>query len=241
MAGEAEEKKMKATSEKKPGSKEAEPLLPFEMKDMKKGVKLVFSAGGIAIGAGGILLTIVGYFLISSAISDSKSALISEMGAAYYSLDSAESAADSLVAALEPAPDSINSLAGGLESYQNASISSAQSVDTLANTLSSLTLLGVPSSASSGLRNAATDLRASAAKMGNASSSMRTMSTNIESARGNAASLRDSIGNMKSGLLETRDVVERAFSNISLGVLLLCGALCALFLMIMAYSIPIAL
>ncbi|GEM_PF-6148852 len=241
MESAPEDRRMKGPSERKPGPKEAGPLPVFEMKDMKKGVKLAFSIGGIAIGAGGILLTMAAYFLISSAISDSQSALMAEMGAAYYSLDSAESAADSLVAVLEPAPDSLDSLAAGLESYRGASLSSAQSVDALANALSSLTLLGVPASAGSGLRSAATELRTSAAEMGNASSSMRTMSANIESARSNATSLRDSIGSMKSSLLEARDVVERAFSNISLGVLLLCGALCALFVMIMAYSIPAAL
>ncbi|HQT44671.1 MAG TPA: hypothetical protein PLO51_01730, partial [Candidatus Micrarchaeota archaeon] len=135
----------------------------------------------------------------------------------------------------------LNSTADSLDHYSKASASTSASLRSLGSALSGLTLLGLPSSASSGLEQASSQLDASAASMKNASASMRSMGASLGSASGAMASMSASFDSARAGLNTSAQGIASAFDSAQLGIMLLCGALCLFFVVFILYSIPAAL
>ncbi len=208
---------------------------------LKRGVKAFFSLAGIAAAVLGILVTLLAYFYLSSAVNTAKLSTLDELSRAYDALGSAQEVLASASSALQMAPDALNSTADSLDHYSKASASTSASLRSMGGALSGLALLGLPSSVTSGLSDASVELDASAASMKNASASMRSMGASLGGASGAMASMSANFDSARSGLKASAQGISDAFDGAQLGIMLLCGALCLFFVVFILYSIPAAL
>ncbi|MFA5105468.1 MAG: hypothetical protein WC506_00760 [Candidatus Micrarchaeia archaeon] len=208
---------------------------------LQRGIKVFFSIAGIAASVLGILVTLIAYFYLSSAIGSAKLATINELSHAYDALGSAQAAIISANSALAIAPDALESTASSLDHYSNASASISSSLHSLSGSLAGLSAFGLDNSIPGGLSQASQELTASAGDMSNASSSLRKMGKGMQMASSGLSELSANLDSAKQGLSSASSEVSGAFDGIQLGILLLCMALCLFFAVFILYSIPTAI
>jgi len=206
-----------------------------------RAIKIAFSAGGIALGLIGILVTLAAFFIISGALTQTKLAIEAEIGTIASSLDSVQQNIDLVSASAVYLPPSLNSTADSLDHYSAASLSVAAGLDGLSGAIAPLSSLGIGASVGQNLGAASSLLRSSSSDMKNASTYLHDASDKLTGTSASLSDLSAKIGAAKQGLNDVNTSIDSAFGSINLGVLLLCLALCLLFLMMMAYSIPAAL
>lgn len=201
--------------------------------------KAMFALAGVILGLAGIVLTILFYFTVLSAVNGAQSAFDSQIGTAGQALSDLEGS----IAAAEQTASSLSGATGNMtaavSSASTASAAAADSFGAVAAAIGAVPLL--PPGTASGLSSAAADMRNASDSFSGASASLANMSASSAELQMKLAAMRGDITATRGSLSDAQSRIDGSFGSLRLAALLLSLMLLIAFVMLGGYSASILL
>lgn len=211
-------------------------------KNLRKWGRVGFASFAIGVSLFGMLITVIAYLFFSSAISISQGAVLGQIESAEVAAAGLEESLYSLEGAREEAVNMTGSLSNAFRSYAAGAEGISGSIGGVADAISGLGIGGGALAAQAGeLKDSSKELEGASASLMDAAKAADSAGERIGSSLAGVQKLREDVGEARDGLESAKGEVQKAFGALSLGVLLLCLALLALFVSLACAGIALLL
>ncbi len=214
--------------------------MELDRKAAVQGVKVVFSLGGIVIGAFGIIATIIAYLLLSSALSDTETLLLDQYGSTILVVEDVEKTLGSASDSFESIPAATSEISTSIGSYANSTKKAGETLVELGDSFEAISAI-MPTSAPESLRETGQGLIQSSESLSNASSEISGLSEGVLQVSSDLKKTKSDIAELKNSLSEARRKITSIFDLLGYSLIIFSAILILFFLALISYSIPTAL
>lgn len=193
------------------------------------------------MGVFGLLITVIGYFVLAPAVNNFGQTMIGELDAVNTALGSTEEMLGSTADAIDVVPSAANNTATALDAYGNSSLEVASALSSLGTNLEGFSgVLPIPRETIDKLKSGA-GLGTSATSMKKAATDVRTIGEKARLTSDNVRQMKTDINTIQAGVLDTKEKLNELFTALQNVLVVFTVVMALVFLVLISYSIAAAL